>query len=144
MARWLPALALVALLSGVADARSEKTVGWTAAKVFPAAVRFLRIDEGVTIVEKDPEAGYILFDLADDGKTYRGALELVGLEDGKLRLVLHLEDRPDYMEIGMLDRLERKLRDELGSPPRKPPAEKPKAEPKDPPASEADVYAPGR
>ena len=44
----------------------------------------------------------------------------------KLRLVMHIEDRPDYMEVGMLDRLERKLRDELGAPPR---IERPKKKP---------------
>ena len=121
-------------LTAIADARSEKTVGWTADKVFPTAVRFLRVDEGVTIVEKDAEAGYVMFELSDDGKTYPGALELVTLEDGKLRLVLRIEDRPDYMEIGMLDRLERKLTEELGPPPKKPKKEAPKDPPKDAPA----------
>jgi len=136
-------LALLVTQPAIADARSEKTVGWTAARVFPAAVRFLRVDEGVTIVEKDAEAGYVMFELTDEGQTFPGALELVALDDGKLRLVLRIEDRPDYMEVGMLDRLERKLRDELGPPPRtdKPKAPKP---PKDPPEDEPAVYAPGR
>ena len=128
----LAALLVAALLAlpAVADARSEKTVGWTAAQVFPTAVRFLRVDEGVTIVEKDGEIGYVLFELRDDGKTYRGALELVTLAEGKLRLVLRIEDRPDYMEVGMLERLERKLRAELGAPPPRP--DKPKPEEKKP------------
>jgi hypothetical protein len=130
---------LLVALTAIADARSEKTVGWTAEKVFPTAVRFLRVDEGVTIVEKDADAGYVLFELKDDGKVYPGALELVTLDDGKLRLVLRIEDRPDYMEIGMLDRLERKLTEELGPPkkvPKKPKEEAPKEEPA--------VYAPAR
>jgi hypothetical protein len=93
----------------------------------------------VTLVEKDADAGYVLFELKDDGKVYPGALELVTLDDGKLRLVLRIEDRPDYMEIGMLDRLERKLTEELGPPkkvPKKPKEEAPKEEPA--------VYAPAR
>jgi hypothetical protein len=135
---------LLVALTAIADARSEKTVGWTADKVFPTAVRFLRVDEGVTVVEKDADAGYVLFELEDDGKVYSGALELVTLDDGKLRLVLRIEDRPDYMEIGMLDRLERKLTEELGPPKKKPKKEAPKDPPKEPPSSEPAVYAPAR
>jgi hypothetical protein len=141
--RMLVCLALLVTLPAIADARSEKTVGWTAARVFPAAVRFLRVDEGVTIVEKDAEAGYVMFELTDEGQTFPGALELVALDDGKLRLVLRIEDRPDYMEVGMLDRLERKLTEELG-PAKKKPRPQPKDPPKEPPASEPGVYAPAR
>jgi hypothetical protein len=54
--------------------------------------------------------------------------------------VLHIEDRPDWVEIAMLTRLERKLRAELGTPapaPTKPkPDETPKDPPKDPPKSD--------
>jgi hypothetical protein len=85
----------------------------------------------VTIVEKDREAGYVLFDLKEEGKTFRGALELVATrKDGRdlVRLILRIEDRPEYVEVGMLERLERKLRGEHGPPPRRDPA------PKDPPA----------
>jgi len=133
----LLAAALVLAMPADAGARSERTIGWTAARVFPTAVRFLRIDEHATIIEKDADAGYVIFDLPDEGKVYRGALELAVTSDDppRLRLVLHIDDRPDYMEIGMLDRLERKLRDELGTPPK--PAPKPAPKPKkpvDPPA----------
>jgi len=72
--------AALALAPAGADARSEKVVGWTAARVFPTAVRFLRVDEGVTIVEKDAEAGYVLFELSDEGKTFPGSLELATFE----------------------------------------------------------------
>jgi hypothetical protein len=130
MRKVLLALMLIASAPAPAAARAEREVGWTADRVFPAAVRFLRVNEKVAIVEKDAEAGYVIFELTDDGKAFRGALELVPLENEKLRLVIQIEDRPEYMEIGMLDRLETKLRDELGAPKPKP---KPKPE-KDPPA----------
>jgi hypothetical protein len=116
---------VLALLPAEVAARSERVVGWPADRVFATAVRFLRIDEGVRIVERDAEAGYILFELSDDGKAYRGALELVIVDERTLRMVLRLDDRPAYMEIGMLDRLERKLRVELGPPPRREPARDP-------------------
>jgi hypothetical protein len=114
-------IAAALLAPAVAEARSEKVVAWELTRVFPTAVRFLRIDEGVVIVEKDAEAGYVLFDLKEEGKTFRGALELVSFQkDGResVRLILRIEDRPEYVEVGMLDRLERKLRGEHGAPPR--------------------------
>ena len=124
LARFAVAALLLMVAPGGAAAKSEKTVAYAAAKVFPAAVRFLRVDEGVTITEKDADAGYVMFELAQDGKTFPGALELVVTESSgraAVRLVLRIEDRPSYVEVAMLERLERKLRAELGSEPPVPP-----------------------
>ena len=116
------ALALVFALVGVsapAFARSERTEPFDAARVFPAAVRFLRIDAGVKIVEKDADSGYVLFDLDEDKHTFRGALELVKTTvDGResVRLVLRIEDRPEYEEQMLLEKLDVNLRHELGHP----------------------------
>jgi hypothetical protein len=127
--RWIVVLAVAAAAlaaTGVigrvtpAAARSEKTVAYPVARVFPAAVRFLRVDEGVTLTEKDADAGYVLFELAQDGKVFPGALEMIAAESSgrpAVRLVLRVEDRPSYVEQAMLERLERKLRSELGSEP---------------------------
>lgn len=105
---------------GAAHAKADKVVRYAYAQVWPAAVRFLRLDEGFTIVEKDAEAGYVIFELSEEGKQFRGALELVRIRDDNrraaLRMIVRLEDRPSYMELGILDRLERKLRTELGPP----------------------------
>ena len=124
--------AALALAAAPADARTERPLGWTAAQVYPTALRFLVVDEGVKIVEKDAEIGYVLFDLTDEKKVFRGALELIPVENDPptVRLVLRIEDRPEYMEVGMLDRLERKLRDELGPPPKKAAPKKPDEPPK--------------
>jgi hypothetical protein len=77
-----------------------------------------------------------LFELAEEGKTFSGAAELVAIDDDtgpRVKVVIRIEDRPSYVETGMLDRLEKKLRAELGSPPpRKKPPEKEK-EKKPPP-----------
>ena len=112
--------------------------------MWPAALRFLRIDEGHKLVEKDGEAGYVIFDLSDDGKSFRGSLELIRVEDdGRpgVRIVVHIEDRPSYMESGLLRRLLAKLRTELGAPaPIRPPA-KP-APDDDKPAPDDDKPAP--
>ena len=143
LARLALVLALCAVAPGSAAARSEKTVVYAAAKVFPAAVRFLRVDEGVTITEKDADAGYVMFELAQDGKTFPGALELVVTESSgraAVRLVLRIEDRPSYVEVAMLERLERKLRAELGSEAPVPP--KPAPAPPPPPKSDKSPDAP--
>lgn len=119
------ALALLFAVPTPAMAKSEKTVVYAVDKVYPAAVRFLRVDEGVKIVEKDADAGYVMFELSQDGKTFPGALELVVAENAgrpAVKLVLRIEDRPSYVETAMLERLERKLRAELGSEP--PPVKK--------------------
>jgi hypothetical protein len=112
--------ALLVAAPAPAVAKSEKTVAYQVGKVFPAAVRFLRVDERVKIVEKDADAGYVIFELSEEGKTFPGALELIEAEDAgrpAVKLVLRIEDRPSYVEQAMLERLERKLRSELGSEP---------------------------
>jgi hypothetical protein len=124
----------LALHATPAWARSEKTLAYPRDQVWPTAVRFLVVDERVKITEKDADAGYVMFELRDDGKVFRGSLEVATVQrDGRsaVRFVLQISDRPSWLEIAMLGRLETKLRAELGSPaPAPAPAEPPrKAEP---------------
>jgi len=139
------ALLLASLAPRPAVAQSDVTVAYPVAKVFPTAVRFLRLDEHLTIVEKGVDAGYVMFELDQDGKTFPGALELVVTESSgrpAVRLMLRIEDRPSYVERAMLERLERKLRAELGSEPPAvrppPPARKPEAKPEPAPEKPKD------
>ena len=133
-------LSLVLAVASPAWARSEKTLAYPRDQAWPAAVRFLRVDERLKIVEKDADAGYVLFELQDEGKTFRGSLEVITVQqDGQtqVKFVIQIEDRPSWLEIAMLKRLERKLKVELGSPSPAPtprPPEPPKDAPKDPPA----------
>jgi hypothetical protein len=132
------------LLTGVAEARSEKSLAYPRDQAWPAAVRFIRVDERLKVIEKDADAGYLLFEMKDDGKVYRGSLEVIDtVKDGRhvVRFVMTLEDRPSYLEIDMLNRLEMKLRAELGSPapaptPKKPDEPPPKKD--DPPPKKDD------
>lgn len=112
-------LALAAGHAPPAWARSEKTLDYPRDRVWAAAVRFLVVDEHVKVTDKDADAGYVVFELRDDGKLFRGALELATVtRDGRsaVRFILQIEDRPSWLEIAMLRRLETKLRAELGSP----------------------------
>ncbi len=118
-------LASTGLIS-TADAKTSRKISHSYEKVWPAAVRFLRIDEGLKLIEKDMDNGYLLFEIAEEGKVFAGSVEVIRRKDSSDRdaveLVLMIKDRPSYMEHGILDRLLRKLRKELGLP--KPPPEK--------------------
>jgi hypothetical protein len=135
----LASLVLAAMLGGLAhdaEARSEKTLGYPRDQVWPTAVRFLAVDERLKLIEKDAEAGYVMFELRDEGKTYRGSLEIMTVMRDKqsvVRFVLQIADRPSWQEVAMLTRLERKLRAELGSPAPPPAKDPPKPAPSDPP-----------
>jgi hypothetical protein len=120
-----------------AEARSEKTLAYQRADAWPAAVRFIRVDEKLKVVEKDADAGYVLFELKEDGKTFRGSLEVIDATKDVVRFVIAIEDRPAWLEVEMLTRLERKLRAELGAPA---PAPSPKKDP-DPPKKDTDKPA---
>lgn len=146
--RWIAGLVLV-LATSVGWARTEKTLGYSREAAWPAAVRFIRVDERLKILEKDADAGYVLFELKEEGKTFRGSLEVMTVvvdNRSVVRFVMQIEDRPSWIEVAMLQRLERKLRAELGSPAPPPTKQPPKAEtkPKDeaPPRPPADDGAP--
>ena len=130
-------LLVIALAATPAAARSEKTLGYAREQVWSTAVRFLIVDEKAKVLDKDADAGYVLFELRDEGKAFRGSLELATVTvDGRssVKFILHIDDRPSWIELAMLQRLERKLRAELGAPP--PPKKKPDDKPKDPPPAE--------
>lgn len=93
---------------------------WPYDDVWPAGLRFLKLDEKLAITERDAEAGYVLFALVEEKKSFKGRMELVRTKDGKgrasTRVVIVLDGRPDYSEQGLLDRFERRLREDLGKP----------------------------
>lgn len=106
-------------ISGPAAGRSEKTFAYERDAVWPTAVRFLIVDEKLKVTEKDAETGYALFELKEEGKTFRGSLEVMTVVvDGRTltRFIIQIEDRPSWKEIAMMTRLEQKLRAEHGSP----------------------------
>lgn len=128
-------LVIVASLASPSHARSEKTLAYPREQAWPAAVRFLAVDEHAKLTEKDADAGYVMFELREDRKIYRGSLEIVTLvRDGRteVRFVLQIPDRPTYVEVAMLARLETKLRVELGSPSPPPAPKKDESKPDSP------------
>ena len=118
-------LAGLLLVTGSALARSSSLLPYPIAEVWPTAIRFLRVDRGATLREKDAESGYVLFDLTEGGKTYKGSFELVRTADSEgreaTRVVANLPDLPRHFESTLLDKLALKVREEYGSPAPAPP-----------------------
>lgn len=129
------ALAIAGLAPG-AWGRSTAVLSYAAGEVWPTAVRFLRIDRGYGILEKDVDSGYVLFEILEGSRKYRGALELVRITDDHgrdaVKAVFSLPDLPRHWELMLLDKLGTKLKEERGSP-APPPTRKPPEEKKPPP-----------
>lgn len=108
------------LAAAPAAARSQRDLPWTLSQTWTAAIRLLRLDLEFPITERDQDAGFILFQYVDGEHRTPGSLEIVErpLPDGRagVRVVLTLSAQPSYIELHVIDRLERKLRDEVGEP----------------------------
>jgi hypothetical protein len=132
------AVVLTVGLVGVqgARARSSNVVSYAAGDVWPTAIRFLRVDRDYNVKEKDEVAGYIIFDVVENKRTYRGSLELVKTTDGDGRaatqMVVTLTELPRHFEVALLDKLTAKLRDERGPPGPPPPRQPPPSSPSPP------------
>ena len=127
------ALALVLILSaGAVGARVEADSEYTKAQTYSGALRYLRVDLGFEVVEKDPEAAYLVFRYEPPGQQKNeslGTLEIV--DSGEhVRVFVRIPRMPEYHERVLRDGLLRKLKDEYGPPlPRKPePPPKPPAD----------------
>ncbi len=127
-------LCLCLCLQSAAYAKATKDVPYSVAECFSSALRFVRIDRGCQIVDKDADAAFLTWECKDGEKSLRGALEIFRATTSdhprggeRTRLQVTLGDDPHYVEIRFLELLERKLREERGAPPElaPPPAKKP-------------------
>jgi len=125
MLRPVAALAAAALvvswLPGRALASAETETAYTKSQTYNAALRYLRVDLGYEVVEKDPDAAYLLFRFAAQGKKAQsnGAIEIVDQRAGdRVRVYVRLPELPHFHEQMLSDGLFQKLRNEYGEPPR--------------------------
>lgn len=125
--RWSVAIAL-ALTFQAPDApgRTEAGSSYTKAQTYSAALRYLRVDQGYEIIEKDPDAAYLLFRFPVTGqnKSANGSVEVVETSDG-VKIFVQLPRLPSYHEVLLRDGLLKKLREEYGEPPKKTPSKPP-------------------
>jgi hypothetical protein len=143
-ALWLAlACVLVSLrASGATDADSP----YTLAQTYGAALRLLRVDLGFQVVERDPEAAYLLFRYPVPGEPKReveGSIEFVSLS-GRVRVWVKIPRMAELHERVLRDGLMKKLVEEYGAPPPPPSPPRP-VDPKSPapPAKTTEPKSPG-
>jgi len=114
-----------------ATARVEGDSEYSKAQTYSGALRYLRVDMGYEVVEKDPDAGYLIFryELPGQNKaTATGTVEVVE-SDGHVRLFVQIPKMPEYHERVLRDGLVKKLHEDYGAPAHKvPPAPEKKPE----------------
>ncbi|MFO8074254.1 MAG: hypothetical protein R6V85_20525 [Polyangia bacterium] len=106
--------------SAAARADTDRKLTYRASQIWNSAVRFLRVDQGFEVLEKDDTAGYLLFEYEDRGRTYSASMEVVPLVyEGRelVRVRLRVSGMPSYVEVMLLDKFQSKLKDEYGRPP---------------------------
>ena len=100
-------------------------------QTYSGALRYLRVDLGFEVVERDPDAAYLIFRYQLPGQsktTATGTVEIVDA-DGHTKLFVQIPSMPEYHERVLRDGLVRKLHDEYGVPPRKAPPAPPEKKP---------------
>ena len=117
--RWL-LLGLALLCATPAAARTERKLAYLRDEVFSCFVRLLRVDLDLKIEEKDRDGGYVLFEFRDPlyKRVSPASMELVEVTSEatgtELKVVLDIKRASAADEIALLDRLETKLKGELG------------------------------
>jgi hypothetical protein len=101
-----------------ARARVEADSGYTKLQTYSGALRYLRVDLGYEVVEKDPDAAYLIFRYSPNGQPKNattGTVEIVAT-DSRVKVVVQIPRMPEYHERVLRDGLLRKLREEYGIP----------------------------
>lgn len=140
MRRLLVLLAFVFVLPATASARRSDSHAYRYEQVWSAALRLLRVDYGFPIRDRDEDVGFVLFDYVGTGRAVPGSLEVVRTRQNDqdvVRVTLNIPAMPAYVERMILDKLQRKLREEFGEP-LAPPPPREEAEASDEEASEED------
>jgi len=102
-------------------------------QVWSTTIRYLRIDRGFQVTDRDEEAGYMLFEFPLDGdRSGRGSIEMFPLKDASGRpsvsIAVNTGAGPLHLPNAILDGVAAKVRAERGQP-----AAPPKHDPPPPP-----------
>ncbi len=109
--------ALVMTATSNVEAKTTRDLTYRSSQIWRSAVRFLRVDQNYRVLEKDRDAGYLLFEYADAGKKYSASMEMIPVVRNDKRYVracIRIEAMPSYVEIVLIDRFLRKLKEEYG------------------------------
>ncbi|MET0287892.1 MAG: hypothetical protein ABW352_25610 [Polyangiales bacterium] len=116
----------------LALARKQRELPQRIDQVWNAALRMIRVDLQLAVTDRDQEGGYVLFEYVANGKRFPGSIELIPQAKGARPTtvaVIQVRGQPSYVEVMLLDRLEKKLVEEVGVPAEPPPEEPPKPPP---------------
>jgi hypothetical protein len=145
----LRTIATAALFAGVAcaivlpgttaAAKSDYDSPYGYERTWNAALRLVRVDLGLKVLEKDERSGYLLFEYRspESGtKATSASFEIVhGAKDSSdVKVVVQIPQMPTFHERAMLDGLAHKMHEEYGDAP---------APHRDAPADEPDAGADG-
>ena len=113
-------VAAIFLASGVGFAKASLDVPYPFDVMWPAALRFVRVDNNWKLGEQSREAGFLRFELIDDKQKLAATLEIIGTIDRTSREAVKLQlsapGLSGYRESILLERLARKVREEQGPP----------------------------
>jgi hypothetical protein len=118
----------------LALARKQRELPQRIDQVWNAALRMIRVDLQLAVTDRDQEGGYVLFEYVASGKRFPGSIELIPQAKGARPTtvaVVQVRGQPSYVEVMLLDRLEKKLVEEVGVPAEPPPAPEPPPPPPD-------------
>ena len=124
---------------------NRRVLSYPIDQVWPTAIRYLRIDRGFEIVDRDRDAGYLMFEFPlEEKRTGSGSVEMFEAVDSSGRpsvsISVNTGAGPVHLPNSILDGIASKVRAERGQPaPPPPPSEpdpKPKPKPKEPPKGE--------
>jgi hypothetical protein len=123
---------------------NRRVLSYPFEQVWPTAIRYLRVDRGYTVSDRDEEAGYVLFEFAlDGGGRGNGSLEMFRTEDASGRpsvaVSVSTGAGPIHLPNTLLDGLAAKVREERGQPGAPPPKDKGKDAPREDEPDEGDV-----
>ena len=114
--------------------KHQRQVSYPFEQVWPTTIRYLRVERGYDIADRDKDAGYIVFTSEDGSSTVSGSVEFLSDLDKAGRrsvtLISTTSRGPAHLPFAILDGIATKLREERGQPvkPPPPPAEDPPAE----------------
>jgi hypothetical protein len=142
----VPALESGARTAEAAMIENRRVLSYPIDQVWPTAIRYLRIDRGFEIVDRDRDAGYLLFEFPLEQKRIgSGSVEMFEAVDASGRpsvsISVNTGAGPVHLPNSILDGIAAKVRAERGQPP-PPPPPKQEEPPKDKPDDDDDGSVP--
>jgi hypothetical protein len=144
-ASWI-LLSAAVFWANVSEARVEQSLGYTKQQSYNTALRFLRVDRGYKLIEKDVDSGYLLFEYPVQGSedVTNGSIEIIQRKD-EVTVVVQLPQMPRYHEKMVMSSLLKKLQEDYGAPPaaRKDPPKEEKPSEEEKPEKDDEPIRPG-